>query len=446
MIEPPERKHAPRASSQRRSTMECIPGAIVSSTSRQSSIGARSPNHLNAPTTRWRPDSLVAALDNRQRQVESGLRQAPVLHFGEAAELTPLRLRQPAGLQPSWPFDRSPDRSPKALGTTLDNLATAGNASIFPTRSCCQSSQAAAAFAGRSKSSQPGAHPVAAWRISPRSYVQVAIIFASALLRWPGCMVEALRVARRVRGSFVRSASGIHRRALAQRNHVPPQFDEPGSRFLLSDDRRCAAAIRLLSQPARLHHVAGSFCGFSLRTRPMDDVRLDPAIAAGRGARTCFDGSPFLFQLFVFPETDDQSVRGGSPFRGRGRTRPCRLWRDAFDYYLAKLAALNPGRAAAAEESGAQCANTSAAGLVPGAKFIHIHRDPSAVFHSMRKFYHSMLPILALQDYRPAEIDSHILWAYPKVMNRLLDALAELPPGHAMAVRYDELVADLRIR
>jgi hypothetical protein len=27
-------------------------------------------------------------------------------------------------------------------------------------------------------------------------------------------------------------------------------------------------------------------------------------------------------------------------------------------------------------------------------------------------------------------------------MGRLLDALAELPPGHAIAVRYDELVAD----
>jgi hypothetical protein len=27
-------------------------------------------------------------------------------------------------------------------------------------------------------------------------------------------------------------------------------------------------------------------------------------------------------------------------------------------------------------------------------------------------------------------------------MDRLLDSLAELPPGHAIAVRYDELVAD----
>jgi hypothetical protein len=80
--------------------------------------------------------------------------------------------------------------------------------------------------------------------------------------------------------------------------------------------------------------------------------------------------------------------------------------------------------------------------LFPGAKFIHIHRDPSAVFHSMRKFYHRMLPILALQDYRPADIDDHILWAYPKLMNRLLGSLAALPPGHAIVVRYDELVAD----
>jgi hypothetical protein len=40
------------------------------------------------------------------------------------------------------------------------------------------------------------------------------------------------------------------------------------------------------------------------------------------------------------------------------------------------------------------------------------------------------------------DIDRHILWAYPELMNRLLGSLAALPPGHAIVVRYDELVAD----
>jgi hypothetical protein len=55
--------------------------------------------------------------------------------------------------------------------------------------------------------------------------------------------------------------------------------------------------------------------------------------------------------------------------------------------------------------------------LFPGAKFIHIHRNPFDVFLSMRNFYEKLLAQFALQD-RPAEldIDATILRVYARMM------------------------------
>jgi omega-hydroxy-beta-dihydromenaquinone-9 sulfotransferase len=106
------------------------------------------------------------------------------------------------------------------------------------------------------------------------------------------------------------------------------------------------------------------------------------------------------------------------------------------------LAALNPARRLLLKNPAHGARIPLLMTLFPGAKFIHIHRDPTAVFDSTRRLYRHMLRLFALQDYQPTDIDNHILWAYPELMKRLLDSLADLPARRAIAVRYDELVAD----
>ena len=56
--------------------------------------------------------------------------------------------------------------------------------------------------------------------------------------------------------------------------------------------------------------------------------------------------------------------------------------------------------------------------LFPGAKFIHIHRNPFEVFLSMRNFYRKLLAELALQDV-PADldIDATIVRVYVRMMS-----------------------------
>jgi hypothetical protein len=274
---------------------------------------------------------------------------------------------------------------------------------------------------------------------SRRSLVQVAIIFASALLRWPSCAVEALRVARRVEQvSF----------------EPPPVFIvghwRSGTTLLHNlmsrDPGYCFPTVVDVLRPYDFYPNPLDFITrevvlrFLPATRPMDGVRLGPDAPQEEELALATMGAPSFFNCFYFPKQMSKVFADEVLFASADDSS--RLWCQALTYYLAKLAALNPGRQLLLKNPAHSARIPLLVKLFPGAKFVHIHRDPAAVFHSTRRLYHHMLALLALQDYQPTDIDSHILWAYPELMNRLIDSLAELPPGRAMAVRYDELLAD----
>lgn len=77
--------------------------------------------------------------------------------------------------------------------------------------------------------------------------------------------------------------------------------------------------------------------------------------------------------------------------------------------------------------------------LFPGAKFIHIHRDPYRVFVSMRNFYDKLLPQFALQDYSHLDIDAIILDTYDEMMGRYLNETAIFSPNQLVEISYDDL-------
>jgi omega-hydroxy-beta-dihydromenaquinone-9 sulfotransferase len=276
--------------------------------------------------------------------------------------------------------------------------------------------------------------------VSPRSYLQVAIIFASAVLRWPACMVEALRVARRVATvSF----------------EPPPVFIvghwRSGTTFLHNlmsrDPAFCFPTIVDVLRPYDFYPNPLDFITRSVivrflpPTRPMDDMRLDPESPQEDELALATMGAPSFFNCIFFPQRVTERF-AEDVLLVSANDKSLRLWREALRYYLGKLAALNPGRRLLLKNPAHSARIPQLRALFPGAKFIHIHREPSAVFQSTQRLYRTLLPLLALQDYRPADIEDHILSAYPQLMTRLLDALAALPAGDVSVVRYDELVAD----
>jgi omega-hydroxy-beta-dihydromenaquinone-9 sulfotransferase len=281
------------------------------------------------------------------------------------------------------------------------------------------------------------------WRhggVSAKYCPQLLLLAACVLLRLPGCAAERLRVARRVRRA---------------------SFDPPpviivghwrsGTTFLHNlmsrDPRFCHPTILDALRPYDFYPNPFEFISrrvllrFVPPMRPMDDMRVDPDLPQEDELALATMGAPSFLNCFYFPARTREVFAQEVLFEGADE-RILNAWRQALSYYLAKLAALHPGRQLLLKNPAHSARIPHLRAMFPGAKFIHIHRDPAEVFQSTRKLYRSMLAVSALQDYRSVDIDEHILWSYPALMTRLLDALDDLPDGTAIALQYDELVAD----
>ncbi len=78
----------------------------------------------------------------------------------------------------------------------------------------------------------------------------------------------------------------------------------------------------------------------------------------------------------------------------------------------------------------------------PNAKFIHIYRNPYAVFPSACHFFTRLLLELALQAEPELPIRELVLESYPRMINALRSASADLPSNTFAEVRFEDLEAN----
>ena len=77
----------------------------------------------------------------------------------------------------------------------------------------------------------------------------------------------------------------------------------------------------------------------------------------------------------------------------------------------------------------------------PDAHFVHIHRDPTAVFQSTRHLYDTVDWFWTLQR-RPANHDEQILRQYRALHDAWFEDAALIPKGHLHELSYESLVDD----
>ncbi len=79
--------------------------------------------------------------------------------------------------------------------------------------------------------------------------------------------------------------------------------------------------------------------------------------------------------------------------------------------------------------------------LFPGARVIHIHRDPAEVLEAARRAFRITLTEMSLQDPSEANVDAAILETYPQVMAAVRAARDSLPPDAFAEVVFAEVVS-----
>ncbi|MCY4550489.1 MAG: sulfotransferase [Defluviicoccus sp.] len=77
----------------------------------------------------------------------------------------------------------------------------------------------------------------------------------------------------------------------------------------------------------------------------------------------------------------------------------------------------------------------------PDAKFVHCVRDPFEVFRSMRNFYDTLFPALALQPHDPQAVERIVLDGYSRLMDRFIADRPDIPDGNFHEIRYERLTA-----
>jgi hypothetical protein len=80
--------------------------------------------------------------------------------------------------------------------------------------------------------------------------------------------------------------------------------------------------------------------------------------------------------------------------------------------------------------------------VFPGAKFVHVHRDPYAVFSSTRKMLTVNFGLHCLQRPPLEELDEWIIRQYRAMYDAFFEERAMIPPGHYHEVCFEELEAD----
>jgi hypothetical protein len=113
-------------------------------------------------------------------------------------------------------------------------------------------------------------------------------------------------------------------------------------------------------------------------------------------------------------------------------------WKAALQWFVQKLS-LKYGRPLLLKSPGHTCRIKMLLELFPGAKFVHIYRDPYAVFLSTRHMMRKAWPWWCLQRPDERNLDDRIVSQYKEVFEVFFEERGLIPPGHLHEVCFEEL-------
>ncbi len=148
-----------------------------------------------------------------------------------------------------------------------------------------------------------------------------------------------------------------------------------------------------------------------------------------------------FYHGIYFPRDFAENVERGLFFDGC-TSADIRGWRRQFTYFLRKLYLYQGERPLLIKNPVYTGRFAMLREMFPGAKFIHIHRNPYDVFVSMRNFYQKLLKEFALQSYDHIDIDEAILAVYDRVMTAYERDAQSASTEQLVELRYDELDAN----
>jgi hypothetical protein len=271
--------------------------------------------------------------------------------------------------------------------------------------------------------------------VSPRYALRAMMISLQSVANGVLCRAESRRYATRVGGVVVPPPVFVlgHWRSGTTHLHNLLTADD---RFAFPNNYQVSFPHTFLTTEAVSSRLIGPFLP---PRRPMDNVEWDMrspqedefALAALTGLSPCLG--------WAFPRRRDHYDRYLT-FRGVPAGAVAR-WRDALVRFLQKLT-WKYGRPLVLKSPPHTCRIRLLLEAFPRARFVHVRRDPYAVFQSSRRTFRLILEMHRVQRPRVDDLDDWILRQYRAMYDAFFEERGLIPAGQFREVAFEELEKD----
>ncbi len=117
-------------------------------------------------------------------------------------------------------------------------------------------------------------------------------------------------------------------------------------------------------------------------------------------------------------------------------------WARTLERYVAKMTWAAGGKPLLIRNPASSTRIAAIRAIWPDARFIHVHRDPHAVFGSSVAMFGTLLRELSIGPTRGADPRALVRHVYPRLIAALLDAAGTLPTGSFASVSHADLSRD----
>jgi omega-hydroxy-beta-dihydromenaquinone-9 sulfotransferase len=169
--------------------------------------------------------------------------------------------------------------------------------------------------------------------------------------------------------------------------------------------------------------------------RPSDDVKLHVDFPQEDGFAMA-NILPAFYHFFYFPDAYKALFDENVVFKHRSK-KDIEKWQAAYRKLIAKAKANTSGQNIMLKNPANTARIDKILELYPKARFIHIYRNPVAVYLSSKKFFQLMIPTLQLQKTTPEQIEDMVFDLYARLMHAYFEQKSLIPSGRLVEISFE---------
>lgn len=273
---------------------------------------------------------------------------------------------------------------------------------------------------------------VATYGCEPRFAPRLAYLLLMTLLRQPLVWLAAAKYDRRTRDQTIEPSPifiiGHWRSGTTHLQNLMSRDPELGGVTLL----QAAMPHEFLMLPDAMKKRLGLMLP---DRRLMDNVPVSADVPWEEELALTAVGRLSFYHVSFFPQCMERIFREAVLFEN-GDARLIATWKRQYIHFLQKIQFAQPGKRMLLKNP----ANTARISLLremfPGARFIHLHRNPYKVFASSVHLYLQAQQAWGLQHTDRCLVVEHVLDSYPKLMHAYFAQREELADGELIEIAF----------